>query len=208
MKFPLLYLVSVFFVAVGPVHGQAPSQSAEPDFQISLQGTSHVRLDWVLIDEQGNARYEVERSSNGTDYQAVGQIYAYNQMGFQKYIFIDRNPEGNINHYRFTRVDKSENRHLSNSKSIQLSGSTPSVQLVPSPPNHLPDLNLELVQSEKVKIELLDPSQDQRVHLLHEGVVKAGSHQFSLPEEEWQAGNFQLRIEGISFQQNMQWIML
>ena len=94
-------------------------------------------------------------------------------------------------------------------KKVNLSHSDALARLTPNlQQNRKIDLSLQLVQSEKVKIELFKTDRREAVMLLHEGTVNAGNHQIVLPSDELQSGNFMVRIEGVSFQQNMQLIML
>jgi hypothetical protein len=64
-----------------------------------------VILDWETASESNNRQFIVERSLNGTDFEAIGTITgAGNSSTLKKYTFTDNTPNY-INHYRLKQVD-------------------------------------------------------------------------------------------------------
>ncbi|MEM9919360.1 MAG: hypothetical protein AAF990_14755 [Bacteroidota bacterium] len=209
MTYTLQLLGMMWLLIPHMLSAQAEPIPLEEDFLLYLQDKERIRLDWSVLNEQGNKYYQIERSEDGQKFQSVGQIYAYNQAGFQKYVFIDRNPFPNLNYYRYLRVDEKSQAHYSNIKKVQLSHSAALTLLTPNAQQDRQiDLSLQLTQREKIKIELIDKERRAAPILLHDGPVGVGNHKIDLPSEDLQRGQFIVRIEGISFCQNMQLILL
>lgn len=61
-----------------------------------------VALNWTVGSETNVNRYEVERSTNGTDFVRVASIFA---NGSSSYAAVDANPIAGINYYRLKGVD-------------------------------------------------------------------------------------------------------
>lgn len=63
-------------------------------------------LEWQTGMEQNNSHFNVERSSNGTAFEIIGQVKAAgNSNTTQTYRFTDKAPFAGTNYYRITQVD-------------------------------------------------------------------------------------------------------
>ncbi|MEM6725643.1 MAG: T9SS type A sorting domain-containing protein [Bacteroidota bacterium] len=73
-------------------------------FEVRPDGCNHV-LSWETASESNSAYFEVQRSADGLDFEAIGQVTAAgNSESILNYEFIDR--EVNIhNYYRLVQVD-------------------------------------------------------------------------------------------------------
>ena len=66
---------------------------------------SVVNLDWVTASEVDAKSFIIERSLNGTDYTAIGEVDAKNSKNGASYEFIDSNPANANGYYRLRQVD-------------------------------------------------------------------------------------------------------
>lgn len=71
----------------------------------ALRSGNNVDLDWATASEFDAKSFIIERSLNGTDYSAIGEVEASNNANGAVYGFVDRNaPHANL-YYRLRQVD-------------------------------------------------------------------------------------------------------
>lgn len=63
----------------------------------ALPGYNNIQVQWTAADDKEVARYEIERSSNGTDFSQVGTVYPGSNSD---YSWVDQHPLSSINYYR------------------------------------------------------------------------------------------------------------
>ncbi len=66
---------------------------------------ANAHLEWRTAQEQRCSLYEVERSTDGVNYQKVGQQICRNSQAAQNYNYVDVNPGKGIFYYRLRQVD-------------------------------------------------------------------------------------------------------
>jgi Secretion system C-terminal sorting domain len=72
-------------------------------------------LQWKVANETNNAYFSVEHSSDGTNFQSIGQVAGHGTISTeQKYQFTDNNPIKGLNYYRLKQVDYDGNYTYSN----------------------------------------------------------------------------------------------
>jgi Secretion system C-terminal sorting domain len=63
-------------------------------------------LTWTTASEKDNALFNIERSTNGTDFQTIGQVKGSGTSNVAKdYVFEDKTPAQGVNYYRLQQVD-------------------------------------------------------------------------------------------------------
>ncbi len=74
-------------------------------FGVALQN-GKVLVQWSTVQEDGAAYFEVERSTNGTDWTGIGQVTATgNSTRLVQYAFTDRNVVNGTAYYRIKQAD-------------------------------------------------------------------------------------------------------
>lgn len=69
-------------------------------------GEAHIELEWITASEQAVDRFMVQRSMNGTVYDAIGEVQAQgSSLQGARYTFIDPAPMHGPNYYRLIQVD-------------------------------------------------------------------------------------------------------
>ncbi|NJO01654.1 MAG: hypothetical protein HC880_08150, partial [Bacteroidia bacterium] len=77
-------------LANGPQNLSIPLSTSFLDFSGRLIG-DQVALNWLVINENNSVRYEIQRSVNGTDFYAIGNVDAKSQASaLNEYQFSDR----------------------------------------------------------------------------------------------------------------------
>ena len=64
-----------------------------------------VQLDWNTSNEMNNGHFEVERSTNGSDWETIGSIAAGTNSMADSYTFVDANAPAAQTQYRIRQVD-------------------------------------------------------------------------------------------------------
>jgi hypothetical protein len=74
-------------------------------FAVRFEG-DYVDCQWATASEQDNSHFEVQRSLNGREFEAIGQIQGAGTTNIlQRYRFLDREYRQGYNYYRLKQVD-------------------------------------------------------------------------------------------------------
>lgn len=122
---------------VGPVWNfTTPAAGGLPvsliDFKASPQ-KSKVMLSWKTSREENSDHFEVERSSNGTDFKNIGTVNAAgNSFNTKIYSFTDDQPLNGKSFYRLKMVDDNSTNKYSHIEAVNLSADK-TVDVYPNP---------------------------------------------------------------------------
>jgi hypothetical protein len=123
---------------------------ARLEFSAIKQGTA-ARLNWKVTQEDNVARYELERSSDGSNYLTVN---SQSRSGNNLYQHIDIQPVQGLNYYRVKIVDN-DGRYSYSEVRVLLFGRNGQVLVFPNPATEVVFVQLpENWQHTKVKLDL------------------------------------------------------
>jgi hypothetical protein len=118
-------------------------------------------LQWTTATESNSSHFNIERSSNGQDYEVIGTVAA---TGFSSseinYTFTDAAPLTGINYYRLAMIDKDNSKEYSGTVSI-LSKSNQSLNIVTAQlSTGKKDITLKIAstQNQKANLSIFDQS--------------------------------------------------
>jgi hypothetical protein len=122
------------------------------------------QLRWVTVQEVNNSGFQVQRSTDGLNYQSIGfvssQAIGGNSQAQLKYSFTDANPAGIKHYYRLRQVDIDGRSSLSNI--LLLQGEKPTTfeinSVFPNPSSGQITLLLSSPANENIRIRLFDVS--------------------------------------------------
>jgi len=122
-------------------------------FSASKQAKGNL-LEWVTLTEINVKRFDIERSSDGINYNSIGYIDAKGNLSTvsSSYSFIDGTPVNGINYYRLHVWDKdgkamySEVRTINNFKPF-------TAQIIPNPVSNN-KLNLTINSGDEIQVQL------------------------------------------------------
>lgn len=92
-----------------------------------------VQIDWTAFTEINAEKYVIERSANGQQFTAVGEVAARNLSIAADYGFFDPNPLPGISFYRLRNLDQDGKSGYSNIVRVNLSKDGKSVIVYPNP---------------------------------------------------------------------------
>ena len=165
--------------------GQSPLPLTLLDFSLNTSRNS-VQLDWQTINEDNTAYFQIERSADGRDFQALDRVQA---AGFSEselaYTYTDHIPVYGDNFYRLKMVDLDGSYHYSpvlKAEILSIDGTNPMIQcqLLTNPVQEDElALGVELVNGGELSLTLHDQSGRP---LANWGFnLTAGSHRLDLP---------------------------
>ena len=151
-------------------------------------------LQWKTSEEINVDYYLVERSLDGVNYIAAGQVRAHNSTGVNNYTFTDPSILTGIHYYRIRRVDKNGTTALSSTRSIKISARLADVLVRPNPVAGS-ELSLSLTASQLSKTSLQLKSADGQLILQKEVTLVTGNNQLQLDIAALPAGVYLLQLQ-------------
>jgi uncharacterized protein YkwD len=114
-----------------------------------------VQLNWATANEKDNAYFYIERSSDGRNFNSIGQIKGNGTTSYQtNYAYEDLTPLSTINYYRLVQVDMDGKQSVSAVIAINM-GRSKDVVVYPNPVRDI--LSVQIPESATfTKIELMN----------------------------------------------------
>ena len=115
-----------------------------------------VVLNWSAINETDGIHYEVERSSNGSQFDLIGRVDGNDAVNPGNYVFTDNNPVwGSTSYYRLKLTDAEGRSAYSNIITMPFSVKS-AVEIFPVPFNDQITVRAMLLQAGNVSLRLMD----------------------------------------------------
>jgi len=94
-----------------------------------------VELDWATASESNSDHFEVEHSSDGQNWTAIGQVVAAGNSGMmQQYSFVDDAPWSGLTYYRLAQVDRDGHATISKTLTIHIEEAVATtIRIYPNP---------------------------------------------------------------------------
>jgi Secretion system C-terminal sorting domain len=127
------------------------------DFQV-YQKETNVVLTWITAREQDNHRFVVERSTDGKQYESIGEVAGQGTSSvIQNYEFTDTKPLNGTNYYRLRQVDFDGMEDISPVRSVKISLSG-HLSIAPNPAGDSREVVLyyESVRENDVRISVIN----------------------------------------------------
>lgn len=128
------------------------------EFKGQLQNNDAL-LNWKTSNEQNPAAFELERSTNGTNYTTIATLAAKNLPGTQQYNYRDidvTNLTATVLYYRLKQKDATGKYSYSNIVALPLDGRKSLVMLYPNPVNKKLNLTISVNKAEKLQACIID----------------------------------------------------
>ncbi len=92
-----------------------------------------VQLKWKTENEINTSHFEIERSSNGVDFEKIGKVNSFNSSGTNNYSYQDIKPLKGMNFYRLKQIDIDGRFTYSNIKKVMFETFGDAVNIYPNP---------------------------------------------------------------------------
>ena len=155
---------------------------------------SMARIDWQTYQELNASHFEIERSIDGQDFQAIGSVMSQGERGGE-YTYTDVEPFAGVNFYRLRQFDLDGSDRVS--KVVAVSYGEDDIiltKLYPNPVRVSDPLNLELgiPQGQAARVLVMDAIgkpvfQDQ---------IPTGEtlRTYAIPTDQWSGGIYFLKV--------------
>ena len=96
----------------------------------ATQQQNGIMLTWSVANENGITQYEVQKSTDGTDFTTIGTVSA---DGAASYNWLDQNPVDGENYYRIVAVQANGSLSYSNIVNVETAKGAPAITAYPNP---------------------------------------------------------------------------
>lgn len=123
------------------------------------QKETHVDLFWTTATEINNDYFQVERSLDGVNFEALGQVKGFgNSTAILNYSFIDNNPFIGVNYYRLKQVDFNGDHEYSSTVAFNFKHENQTVvaNIYPNPTQHSINLRYDINHDNTCIISIYD----------------------------------------------------
>tara|TARA_R110002012_G_scaffold109617_1_gene253553 strand:- start:54371 stop:59494 length:5124 start_codon:yes stop_codon:yes gene_type:complete len=125
----------------------ASSEGALPVEFLGLdieQKQTGVLVKWSTASEKNNSHFEIQKSSNGKDFETIGTVEGNgNSSNVIEYDFIDYSSHGNVSYYRLQQFDYDGKSEYSPVVKIEFESRLFNIKLYPNPATHQININFE-----------------------------------------------------------------
>jgi hypothetical protein len=165
-------------------------------FTVSKHGLD-AQLQWSTASEQNNKGFEIQRSSDGSKWNAIGFVNgAGNSQSNLSYQFNDKNPGLGKYYYRLKQIDLDGNSKYSDIATITFNDrlSLELKQNHPNPFNNTTTIDIIIPQSGRIKILLYD-QMGRLVRQLMDETKSAGAYQVTMDRNGLGAGMYYYKLD-------------
>lgn len=154
-------------------------------------------LEWATATEINSSHFEIERSSNGIDFNQIGIARANgNSNQIKHYQFFDNQPYKGINYYRLKQVDFNEDMEYSPIRTLEFDLEATTISVYPNPTENW--LNIDISNHTQNGLSRQFYLYDAYGKLILQKELDAFEHHFSINISEISAGVYTLQLENKS----------
>ncbi|HEV7780227.1 MAG TPA: LamG-like jellyroll fold domain-containing protein [Chitinophagaceae bacterium] len=163
------------------------------EFTVSKQAAG-IKLNWETISEQNTSHFEIEKSSDGTNFHTLGNISAKGNSNDKTYYsFLDVSASTTTNFYRLKMVDIDGAFTYSRVVVIKNNNSLPDIQLFPNPAHDVLQLQLPSRKNSPVSIYINNATGQSFYNRSLQ--LQEGMNATSIPVQHLPAGTYYLVTE-------------
>ncbi len=125
-------------------------------FEGKKQGLQ-IELNWVTESELNNSGFEIQKSPNGRDWDAIEFIDGQGTSNeINKYHFLDKNPILGINYYRLRQIDFNQQFEFSKVIAVEYQNHTNHIRVFPNPSTGMVNLHFDNPIKHSTKVTISD----------------------------------------------------
>ncbi|MFN3918366.1 MAG: T9SS type A sorting domain-containing protein [Flavobacteriales bacterium] len=173
---------------------------------INFDGKSYDRkniLEWSTATEYQLSHFVIERSTNGVNFETIGQMQASGSSNIQLgYAYIDHKPNSNINYYRLLSIGFGGEENYSKTIALETKTHFSSLEVLiyPNPTNNHSAIELNSKFAEEITLRLTDAFGK---HIRTEKTaIEKGKSTINLDIEQLSQGVYFLQIQSSDLNHN------
>ncbi|MFK7948609.1 MAG: fibronectin type III domain-containing protein [Saprospiraceae bacterium] len=161
-------------------------------FTAQEEGKTNV-LAWETATEENNAYFDVQRSTNGVDFETIGQVEGNGTIvNVSNYNFVDETP-ATVSYYRLLQVDFDGNSENSRIVIVKRKGGNNSVALYPVPVQDRLTVQYSATANEEMTITVTDVT--GRTVVTKAVTAIQGENQFKVDLNNLPSGSYFVRLQ-------------
>lgn len=150
-------------------------------------------LKWTTESELNNSHFDIERSADGVNFEAIGQVEGYGTtFEKQRYSFTDETPNAS-SYYRLKQIDFGGKFEYSNIVNVNRRGVANDIKLFPNPTQANTVVNFLSDVDEEISIAITDIT--GRVLMTQLKNATQGANQFNLNLTQLPRGSYFVRLQ-------------
>ncbi len=161
----------------------------------AIKQSNQVNLNWLTASEKSNDNFSIERSKDGKNFAAIGQIKgALNSTVSKEYAFMDVSPLKGINYYRLKSTEVSGKATYSHVVSVSLLDKNNKTFVYPNPvAQSALRLEHEAIADGDLSIRIMDIT--GRIVQSEKRAVVNGSNLISLDVNQLSSGQYLIAVD-------------
>lgn len=166
---------------------------------VAVSNGSKAKLAWETDSEENNARFEVERSSNGLIWEYLGFVEGNGTTSVEhEYVFIDNSPIFPRSYYRLKQIDIDGRYKFSPVRWIEFETVANAFLLTPNPASNSAFIQFQKIQK-MVRVQVFNINGQQLSEKLYQNIKQVEIKANHLP-----SGLYILRVNDIPVKLNIQ----
>lgn len=166
-----------------------------------------IDLKWETASERNNSHFMIERSSNGREFKAIGEVKGKgNSNAKVKYTYTDRSPAPGKNYYRLKQVDLDGKFTISQVVAVTVKSAPSAALLYPIPASSSISLRIAAEKKESIHINIFDRSGNTKSSYTRS--LDRGENILRFPVSTLPSGNYVMQIRRESTISNRTFIKL
>lgn len=165
------------------------------EFNAREEDNKRVLLDWVTASEVNNDYFTIERSLNGMDWEAIGQIKGAGTTSTTNYYAAeDNNPYNGTSYYRIKQTDFDGKFSYSETERVTIRQSNKQIIVYPNPANQVISINGDPDEISELRVfNLLGQPMNSHIRK-----INRGPHTVELDLSQLPEGSFLIRTNSFS----------
>lgn len=164
------------------------------DFTASLAKNQQTYLQWTTANEQAVAFYAVQRSSDGKNWEDIGEVTAHNRER-NTYQFVDEKPQLGTNYYRIEQVAEDGTFSYSNVKNIRLNAVAGTLEIYPNPTAGQTNIAYQITQRTAVTLSVYDLNGREVAQPIQQEMQEGGNYQMTIDLAQQPAGMYFILLQ-------------
>jgi lysophospholipase L1-like esterase len=153
-----------------------------------------IDLKWETASESNNSHFVIERSLNGRDFKAIGEVKGKGNSTVKvKYAFSDKSPAPGKNYFRLKQVDLDGKFTFSQVLAVTLKSAPSAALLYPIPATSSINLKIAADKKESIQINIFDRSGNTKYSYTRS--VDKGENVLQFPVNTLPTGNYVMQIK-------------
>ncbi|MEO6949835.1 MAG: T9SS type A sorting domain-containing protein [Ginsengibacter sp.] len=170
-----------------------PAPVVLTNFDVQTVNNKNV-LAWSTSQESNSNYYSIEHSTDGNNFEAIGQIAAAgNSSNASNYTYTDANPAAGINYYRLKMVDLDNSVKYSSIKSVRNTAGNISFKAYPNPTVGTLYLDIPSDRSDRATLSVTNVS--GQIVLKNEIALKPGKNTIPVKVNSLSSGTYIIKVE-------------